>query len=86
MINNFDLNRLRAERIAKGLTQAEIAKKLGWSTAKYARRESGMVKLDINELAEMIEVMGYSVNDIGIFFKKCVHKTFTKSNAKMETS
>lgn len=79
MIKNFDLKRLRAERIAKGLTQADLAKKLGWNTGKYARKESGMAKIDVNELADVIEVLGYSIDDISIFFTIPVHKTLTKN-------
>ena len=36
--------RIKAERIAKGLTQDDMAKALGWSDrARYAKRENGLV-------------------------------------------
>ncbi|MBU5663700.1 helix-turn-helix transcriptional regulator, partial [Enterococcus sp. S183_ASV_20] len=31
----FELNRLKAERIAKGYSQEELAKKLGWTRSMY---------------------------------------------------
>ena len=47
----LDLNRLKAERIAKGMTQEEVAKKMGWKTREpYAKRENGMVIISANEL------------------------------------
>ena len=38
---SLDLSRLKAERIAKGLTQEEMAQKMGWSSrGPYTPRES----------------------------------------------
>lgn len=65
----LNLKRLKAERIAKGYTQDEMAKKLGWKNrVTYAKRESGLVNLGADELAKIAEVLGYSANDLGIFF------------------
>lgn len=64
-----DTKRLRAERVARGLTQAEIAKRLGWTSAKYARRENGIVKITADELVEIMRALGCDVlSDITIFF------------------
>ncbi|ODJ70247.1 helix-turn-helix domain-containing protein [Brochothrix thermosphacta] len=65
----INLNRLRAERIAKGLTQDEMANKLGWKTrTPYAKRENGLVSIGADELAKMTVILGYSLNEIEIFF------------------
>lgn len=69
----LDLRRLRAERIAKGLTQEEVAKKMGWKTrTPYAKRENGMVSIGANELGKIAVIFGYTENDLGIFFAKNV--------------
>lgn len=36
----FNLNRLKAERVARGYTQAQFANKLQMSREAYAKRES----------------------------------------------
>lgn len=68
-----DLMRLKGERVAKGLTQDEMAEMMGWSTrAAYAKRENGIVSIGADELIKMAEILGYGPDDLGIFFKKNV--------------
>lgn len=67
-----DLLRVKAERTANGMTQDEIAKVLGWSRAKYAKRESGFVSFSADELIAVANVLGFDKDDIGIFFKQHV--------------
>lgn len=39
-VMELNLNRLKAERIAAGLTQDQVAEKMGWKTrTPYAKRE-----------------------------------------------
>lgn len=65
----IDLRRLKAERIANGLTQDEMASKMGWkSRTPYAKRENGIVSIGADELGKIAEILGYSKNDLGIFF------------------
>ena len=69
----IDLMRLRAERIAKGLSQDEMASLMGWSTrTPYAKRENGIVSIGANELVRMAAILGYETNQLGIFFKQDV--------------
>lgn len=69
----IDLKRLKAERIAKGLTQDEMANLMGWKTrASYAKRESGVVAIGANELFKMASILGYGPNELVIFFKNNV--------------
>ncbi len=66
----FDLKRLKAERIANGLSQADMAKKMGWKDrAVYAKRENGIVAIGVDEFIKMAEILGYNENELGIFFK-----------------
>lgn len=65
----LDLNRIRAERIAKGMTQDEVAKKMGWKTrTPYAKRENGIVAIGVDELISLALIFGYTKDDLGIFF------------------
>lgn len=66
----LDLNRLRAERIAKGWDQAEFAHKLGMSRMSYSKRENGLVNISIKELARMMSLLGFSKDKISIFLLK----------------
>lgn len=71
---SVDRLRIKAERIAKGLTQDEMAKALGWSDrARYAKRENGIVSFDADELIKVAIVLGFSKDQIGIFFTDGVH-------------
>ena len=69
----LDLNRLKAERIAKGMTQEEVAKKMGWKTREpYAKRENGIVIISADELISLALIFGYTKDDLGIFFNQNV--------------
>lgn len=66
---SLNLNKLRALRIEKGLTQDDMAREMGWKTrTPYAKRENGFVDIGANELQKMAEILGYSENELGIFF------------------
>lgn len=68
-----DLKRIKAERIANGFTQDEVAELMGWKTrSAYAKRENGFVEIGANELIKLAEIFGYQKNDLGIFFKVSV--------------
>jgi len=68
---NLNLKRLKAERIANSLTQDQMAEKMGWATrTPYAKRENGIVDISANELVKMATILGYNVENIGIFFTK----------------
>lgn len=68
-----DLKRLKAERIAKGLTQDEVAYAMGWKTrTPYAKRENGIVGIGADELAKFAEILGIPATNLHIFFKKSV--------------
>lgn len=70
----LDLNRLKAERIAKGWDQAEFAHKLGMSRTSYSKRENGLVNISIKELAKMMSVLGFNKDKISIFLLKAFPK------------
>ncbi|MGM0038163.1 helix-turn-helix domain-containing protein [Enterococcus sp. DIV0546] len=69
----FNTDRVKAERIAAGLTQEEIANELGWSRTKYVKFENGKSKTGADDLADFAKIVG--VTDMNIFFKFNVPKT-----------
>ena len=74
----LNLKRLRAERIACGITQDEMAHKMGWKTrTPYAKRENGIVDIGANEFIKMAKILGYETNNLDILLK-----TFPKKNDK----
>ncbi|MGO1433293.1 MAG: helix-turn-helix domain-containing protein [Ruoffia tabacinasalis] len=69
----LDLLRLKAERVAKGLSQDEMARKMGWKTrTPYAKRENDIVNIGADELVKMASILGYSKNELCIFFTTTV--------------
>lgn len=69
----LNLKRLKAERIANDLTQDEMAALMGWKDrAVYAKRENGIVAVSADELVQMAEILGYSADELGLFFKPSV--------------
>ncbi|CRS53056.1 MULTISPECIES: helix-turn-helix domain-containing protein [Streptococcus] len=65
----INLKRLKAERIANGMTQDEMAHRLGWKTrTPYAKRENGIISIGADELARITLVLGLPIEKITIFF------------------
>lgn len=70
---SLNLKRLRAERIAKGLSQDDMAHAMGWSArGSYAKRENGIVSIGANELVKMAGILGYGPNELDLFFSQNV--------------
>ncbi|EHS7180387.1 helix-turn-helix domain-containing protein [Staphylococcus pseudintermedius] len=69
----LNLKRLKAERIACGITQDEMAYRMGWKTrTPYAKRENGLVDIGANEFIKMAKILGYETNNLDIFFTQYV--------------
>jgi len=66
------VNRLKAYRALKNLSQAEVAKALGIAKSTYCNKELGNRKFTLGEVEKLSELLGYSVEEI--FFKKDVLK------------
>ena len=68
-----NLKRLKAERIASGMTQDEVAHRMGWKTrTPYAKRENGLVSIGADELAKITLIFGMPMENITIFFDNTV--------------
>jgi DNA-binding XRE family transcriptional regulator len=57
MVNNLPINNIRAERVRKGLTQKEMAKRLGLSVTSYNQKESGKVQFNLEEFIQICHVL-----------------------------
>jgi len=51
------LARIRATRITKGITRAEMAERMCIRTLAYERLERGVTKLDVQRLIEIIGIL-----------------------------
>jgi len=56
----LDLQRVKAERVARGITSEFMSNKLGYkSRSSYSKRENGDIPLEVNTLLEIAEILGY---------------------------
>lgn len=69
----FDLKRLKGERVARGLTQAEMAHQIGISTNAYWRKENGERDICMGEFVKILKVLGFKKKQISLFFAKDIH-------------
>lgn len=56
------ISALISARTKKGITQKELAKKIGTKQSAIARFEAGIVNPSLGFLEKMADVMGYRVN------------------------
>jgi transcriptional regulator with XRE-family HTH domain len=56
--------RLQTLRKQKGFSQKDMADKLHKSPSAYSRMESGDIKITLEELPAIAEILGCSVNDL----------------------
>lgn len=61
---------IKAIRMAKGLTQEDVADKLGLATSNYGRVERGLTELSIDRLEKIAEIFEVSVNYLLHFHEK----------------
>lgn len=59
--------RIKAERVAMGLTQEEMAKSINMTRSAYAKRENGIVSFGADDIANVASILGYS-DRMQIFF------------------
>lgn len=66
----MDLNvkRLKAERIANGLSQEEVANYLGLKRSTYSLKENGHRNWSLDNLVKFCDLVGVGTDKIGIFF------------------
>lgn len=68
----MNLKRLREVRKSKGITQAFMARELGYKKASgYANIESGHTKLSLQNAMRISEILGMDIKEI--FFEEMLH-------------
>ena len=58
----MELRELKAKRILNGLTQEQIAKKIGINTKSYNMKENGKIRFSLDEAAKV------SLNEVNNIF------------------
>ncbi|WP_071583955.1 helix-turn-helix domain-containing protein, partial [Bacillus licheniformis] len=66
----FNYNRLKAERIARGLTVQDMADFLGISKGTYSKKENGKIALTVEDFSLISNRLGIKREKIDIFFTK----------------
>lgn len=64
----FNLQRLRFERMSRLIPQERVAEALGISRSYYHKKETGKAKMTIEEFGIIIDVLGIPKNEIINFF------------------
>ncbi len=65
----FDLSRLKAERVAKGLEQSDVAELVGIDRSAYSRYETGARGMTVELLADIATALGIRAAQMGVFFR-----------------
>lgn len=73
----LNIKRIKAERVANGLSQEDVAKALGMTRSSYSLKETGKSNWSIDNLINFCNLIGLSADEIGIFF---VPSPFDKAN------
>jgi transcriptional regulator with XRE-family HTH domain len=55
---------IRAERARVGLTQSELAKRLGWSRQVITNIENGDRSIGVHELPALCKALGVTLNEL----------------------
>lgn len=82
----FDLTRLRAERIAKGLTQEKMAEKLDLSRNGYWKKENGQRDFSMKEFTKILDILGYSKKQLPIFLLEALTIKNERNQNKWKTN
>lgn len=76
-ILKFNYKRLKAERIAKGLTVQEMADVLGVAKGTYSKKENGKLPLTVEDFTTITNRLEISFEELNIFFTKIVSESET---------
>lgn len=65
---NFNLQKLRYERLSRQISQEKVASALNISRSYYHKKETGKAKMTVDEFGKVIEVLGIPESEIINFF------------------
>lgn len=58
------LLKLKAKRVERGMTQTDLATKIGIAPATYNRKENGNAYFSFNEIMKILQVLDCKFEDI----------------------
>lgn len=58
------LLKLKAKRVENGMTQTDMAKKIGIAVATYNHKENGSAYFSFNEILKILEILQCKFEDI----------------------
>lgn len=64
----FNLQKLRYERLSRQISQEEVASALSISRSYYHKKETGKAKMTVDEFGRVVEVLGIPESEIINFF------------------
>lgn len=70
----FNLQKLRYERMSRQISQEEVAAALNISRSYYHKKETGKAKMTVDEFGKVVEVLGIPESEIINFFTRNVPK------------
>lgn len=73
----FNRHRVKAERVARNITVSEMADKLSMHPATYSKKENGKLRITVEDLSLILNVLDMSEAECGIFFTRQVDKMET---------
>lgn len=75
----FNCLRLKAERIARGLTIQDMAEALGYKyDNQYQHREAGRTPIRVDEFAKIMNIFNLDMGESAIFFDSSYQKRTNK--------
>jgi len=70
----FNLQKLRYERLSRQISQEEVASALNISRSYYHKKETGKAKMTVDEFAKVLEVLDIPETEVPKFFTLNVPK------------
>lgn len=69
-----NLHKIKMERLDRGLSQEQMAKRLNMTRNMYSKRENGFVEISATDLAKIAQALGIDNEKISIFFTTSIPK------------
>lgn len=65
---DFNLQKLRYERMSRKISQEKMAEVLGVTRTTYYKKENGDIKISVEEFSKILDALDIPKKDAGIFF------------------
>lgn len=80
----FNLIKIKEERLSKGVSLTDMARRMEMSPGAYSKKENGHIRFNVDDLAKYLEVLNIPQKKCGIFFTDVVAKMTTKEKKEDE--